>query len=267
MSNDVRDTAFAFGALALASALWTPFDMAVGMLAFVGLLVWDRATWGRQLAVAAWMCSRQWPTWISDPWDVSGAAVFVLGGLFFGLGRNREMGTRAQRATELLLYALCALPTHQGPHVISSLSFALTAACAWIIQDVSKSEPTAMLRRCAWILAVRNPVLALAPVAHDAYLLHKSGRLHFRNKSKVDADHALLYPQSPSPSSAATAPFAAASALSQFSGSGTRRNAPFPNRIPLRYYGRIHTVGASVPHKSLEDPELNKYVPLTASDV
>lgn len=237
------DTLAAFGTLCVASGLGAPFDLAVGLFVLLGLVFVDKTTWGRHVAVFAWMCSRIWPEFIHDSYHASDVPILLMGIAFLAAGdRVRDLPLGARRALEITYVVSVLMPVHGPPHVILGAAFCATCVVQWLVVAPDRRlAPEGLIKSSVWILCLKTPVLAVVPVMIDVW--------HLRH-------HVSLPRRAETPS----APPLVAS--SQPSARPPIRSA----RVPPQFYSRapIHTVQRKPEDES---SELNKYTPIESDEV
>lgn len=245
------DTLAAFGTLSVASGLSAPFDLAVGLFVILGLVFMDKTTWGRHIAVFAWMCSRIWPEFIHDSYHVSDAPILLMGVAFLVLAeRVRGLSTGIRRSLEITYVVLALLPIHGPPHFVLGVAFCATCVTQWIVATAEQRQaPEGLIKSCVWILCLKTPALAVVPVFFDVWTLRK----HVALPSTKRGSEVAVQAPTPAPSSS--------------SSSQPSRPPIRSARVPPQYYSRASTLPTVQRKTEDESSELSKYTPIESDEV
>lgn len=231
------DTLVAFGVLCVASGLGPPFDLAVGLFTLLGLVFMDKTTWGRPVAVFAWMCSRVWPEFVHDVYHVSDIPVLGLGIAFLG-DRVRDLPLGVRRTLEITYVVLTFLPIHGPPPAVLGAAFCATCATQWWLATPDQQKaPDILLKSSVWILCLKTPVLAVIPVGMSVWSVRK--RVALPQRPEVVAPVKTSQPTRPPIRSA---------------------------RVPPQYYSRA-SIPAALHKTEDESTELSKYTPIESDEV
>lgn len=171
----MQETVIAFGTLGAAGLLPNPFDLAISFAVLLGLIARDRTTWGRHVAVFAFMLSRTWPMWINDPFAVYELCIFILG---FGVFQTRLVdkisAAYLKELCEITYVVLLLLPLHSAPHPLASTIFCVAACIEWYCAPSTPPRPDTILRHTAWLLCMRRAsLLSFTGLMYSIWLVRR----------------------------------------------------------------------------------------------